>query len=512
MTQKQVQIQPGEGTTTWGSLPIGDSNVQVRHLVLWLGIIAWLLPIFFYTEVQGIAWFSFNIAFLIILLLATSFVRSISLHKMAVCFFGGGLVAGLVLAIALPVTNFFTVSNSLRFLFLVPLEELFKLLPIALLLWRGRKFSTWTLGATDFLLMGAAAGAGFAIAEDSFIHFQLHSPLNNLSLLMPASEISNGRIICGHAVWTALAAGSIGMAAMYRHQKKVALPFLFAGLALAILDHLALNLGASLSVINILLVNGYVTIAVFAATLLASILVDSSVALKNLPPAREFKFPRRKDRKEPLSALWDCIIDLRRLNYAYYRYRHYLDGEVPAALAVTVAILAKRLVNRYLAAEPVAGSLATAEKAAIAPATTPATAPAVNQASSFTNNKAIPAVTDSSFSTLVVPGANAMQVSGQNPPLPAYNAKMEVSAGGLSPFDKRPFKEQIDLPERYKLQEEAFRGGMGIIFKGRHKQTRAALAIKVLHPHLADNTSYLLRFEQEAKAASQLKHPNIVTV
>jgi serine/threonine-protein kinase len=70
----------------------------------------------------------------------------------------------------------------------------------------------------------------------------------------------------------------------------------------------------------------------------------------------------------------------------------------------------------------------------------------------------------------------------------------------------------MDLPDRYKLQEEVSKSNMGIVFKARHKQTRAALAIKVLHPHLSENSDYLLRFEKEARAASTLKHPNIATM
>jgi len=527
VNQPLLTTQANTGPATWGTVPIGDSHVQVRHLILWIGIILWILPIFFFTEVTGIAWFSFNIAFLINLILVTTFVRSVSLHKLVLCFFTGGLLAGLVLAMEVALGSVFREPSLQRFLITVPLEELAKLLAVVIIVWRGRKFSAWTLGATDYLLMGAAVGAGFTIAEDSFMHAQNHM-LNNLSLLMPASEFVNNRIVCGHAAWTALSAATLGVAALFKHEKRIALPCLLIGFVVATLDHMAQNVGMLFNgAFNTMVLNGYIALVLFAIALLSVILIDSSVSLKNLPAAKEFKFPRRKDRKEPLTALWDCIIDLRRLNYSYFRYKQYPEGEIPADLALTVAILAKRLVNRYLAAETSsttsikgsqsasANSGVSGENSAVA-ANAPAWVQTVNASlASHANASTVGSGAGPGIGSGVTPGPipNTLAAArATNNRMPAYNANMEVSAGGLSPYDKRTLKDQIDLPERYKLQEEAFKGGMGIVFKAMHKQTRAALAIKVLHPHLADNTSYLMRFEQEAKAASQLKHPNIVTV
>jgi serine/threonine-protein kinase len=140
---------------------------------------------------------------------------------------------------------------------------------------------------------------------------------------------------------------------------------------------------------------------------------------------------------------------------------------------MTVAILAKRLVNRYLAIENITASAATG---------------------AF--SMAMPAEKESTIS-----GASISDKAITADRLPA-----------VAPQTNRSIRNKLDLPERYQLAEEAFKGGMGIIFRARHRQTRAALAIKVLQPHLADNSNYLKRFEQEAKAASTLKHPNIVTV
>jgi serine/threonine-protein kinase len=69
------------------------------------------------------------------------------------------------------------------------------------------------------------------------------------------------------------------------------------------------------------------------------------------------------------------------------------------------------------------------------------------------------------------------------------------------------------LPQRYELQAEVGRGASGIVYKAFDTQLARPVAIKVLHPLSAtppaDSRRRLL---QEARAASQLQHPHIVTV
>jgi serine/threonine protein kinase len=62
----------------------------------------------------------------------------------------------------------------------------------------------------------------------------------------------------------------------------------------------------------------------------------------------------------------------------------------------------------------------------------------------------------------------------------------------------------------YDLLEKIAEGGMGAIYRGRHRASGQVVAIKVLPPHLAANPVLLKRFEQEFRAASRLDHPNIV--
>jgi serine/threonine protein kinase len=55
-------------------------------------------------------------------------------------------------------------------------------------------------------------------------------------------------------------------------------------------------------------------------------------------------------------------------------------------------------------------------------------------------------------------------------------------------------------------------GGMGEVYLARDSRLERTVAVKVLPAELIDNREQLKRFVQEAKAASSLNHPNIITI
>jgi serine/threonine protein kinase len=53
---------------------------------------------------------------------------------------------------------------------------------------------------------------------------------------------------------------------------------------------------------------------------------------------------------------------------------------------------------------------------------------------------------------------------------------------------------------------------MGVVYRARDERLERFVALKILPPHSTDNPDRKWRFVQEAKAASSLNHPNIITV
>src|SRR5207302_905970 len=65
---------------------------------------------------------------------------------------------------------------------------------------------------------------------------------------------------------------------------------------------------------------------------------------------------------------------------------------------------------------------------------------------------------------------------------------------------------------KYRLVRLLGRGGMGAVYEAENTWTRRRVATKVLRPEYARDRVSLRRFLQEAQAASQLAHPNIIDV
>ncbi len=65
---------------------------------------------------------------------------------------------------------------------------------------------------------------------------------------------------------------------------------------------------------------------------------------------------------------------------------------------------------------------------------------------------------------------------------------------------------------RYRIGDLIGTGGMGQVFRAEDTELDRPVAFKVLHGDIAENDERVRRFIQEAKAASALNHPNILTI
>src|SRR5215213_617447 len=64
----------------------------------------------------------------------------------------------------------------------------------------------------------------------------------------------------------------------------------------------------------------------------------------------------------------------------------------------------------------------------------------------------------------------------------------------------------------YVITARIGRGGMGSVYQAHHPALDRDVAIKVLWESLAQEPGFIERFRREARAASRLRHPNILTV
>src|SRR4051794_36537887 len=68
------------------------------------------------------------------------------------------------------------------------------------------------------------------------------------------------------------------------------------------------------------------------------------------------------------------------------------------------------------------------------------------------------------------------------------------------------------LDRRYRIDSRIARGGMATVYLSHDLKLDRTIALKVMHPGLAQDDDFVRRFIHEAKSAAGLSHPNIVAV
>ena len=63
----------------------------------------------------------------------------------------------------------------------------------------------------------------------------------------------------------------------------------------------------------------------------------------------------------------------------------------------------------------------------------------------------------------------------------------------------------------YVVRDKIGEGGMGEVYKARHRRMKRYVAIKAITPRAVESPEAVQRFHREVEAAAQLDHPNIVT-
>ena len=71
---------------------------------------------------------------------------------------------------------------------------------------------------------------------------------------------------------------------------------------------------------------------------------------------------------------------------------------------------------------------------------------------------------------------------------------------------------QLALAGRYSIDRELGRGGMGIVYLAREVHLERPVAIKLLPPERALESTLRVRFLREARLAAKLSHPNIIPI
>src|ERR1700674_526181 len=314
----------------WGQVRIGKRIYSGRLLVGIAGAALWLGSMLVKTGTGGIVAVWTNLLFLLPLVAICSATRTVLLRQLLSLLFLGGFMMG----VALFIINAFAPSEVAR-AFVVPIvEESSKIAPVLFLLWRWRKSRIWSLAASDVLLMAAASGAGFGLVEDAYIRNRFGWPAQ-LNWL-PVTELTGGRLIAGHAIWTSLVGFSIGLAILFCSRSRMALPVAACGIVVSLFDHISNNYGVGRrdsfsTFLNGIGAHGYLVLYLFFSGLLVVLAADLYVVRMMRPQLPALKDPSGIGSIQDFRTKWLVSVRKRALAHAAFQDRHLCRLDQPTA-------------------------------------------------------------------------------------------------------------------------------------------------------------------------------------
>lgn len=104
------------------------------------------------------------------------------------------------------------------------------------------------------------------------------------------------------------------------------------------------------------------------------------------------------------------------------------------------------------------------------------------------------------------------------PSFPPRGTPASAAAPASSPRERTATSASTDplvgtlVAHRYTIDSRLARGGMATVYRATDQRLGRRVAVKVMHPHLAEDAQFIARFDREARSAARISHPNVVTV
>ncbi len=118
--------------------------------------------------------------------------------------------------------------------------------------------------------------------------------------------------------------------------------------------------------------------------------------------------------------------------------------------------------------------------------------------------------------TLIQQTSTASHQSDLNATRMNSDANAPAPLSGFSSERLSDVSPELEIPPglrdhpRYEVLSELGKGGMGVVYRARHRMMQRDVALKVISARYTANRLAIERFQQEVRAAAKLSHPNIV--